>query len=407
METNLYSRSFGRHPRLAWIAAGAFLGAMMVIGTLERVGRLPAVRAESNHSAPIPAADFARMVQEFSEPGGFFHSDNFTSNENAYLHISDKLKELGISGGAYLGVGPEQNFSYIAKIRPQIAFIIDIRRQAIIQHLMYKAIFHQAANRAQFLSLLFSKPLPASAAQASTEELLQRISEGPTSKATLTSNLAAIRKTITETFHFPLSAEDLKSLEYVYSSFWQANLQIGFRFDGGYGGWSWGMPNFRDLILATDLRGNRGNFLAHDEDYEFVRNLQEQNRVIPVVGDFGGRKAIATVADYLKKNGYTVSAFYTSNVEEFLYQNDVFGAFAANVSKLPISDRSVFIRSVRRPWVPEGASTPGDRMTPLLENISDFLQDYKQGRIPDYGSLVNNHFIAGSVEHGDASPAFP
>ena len=36
---------------------------------------------------------------------------------------------------------------------------MDIRRQAMIQHLMYKAIFHLSEDRAQFLSRLFSKPL--------------------------------------------------------------------------------------------------------------------------------------------------------------------------------------------------------------------------------------------------------
>ena len=49
-------------------------------------------------------------------------------------------------------MGPEQNFTYIAKIRPRIAFIVDIRRQAIIQHLMYKAVFHLSPDRVQFLS---------------------------------------------------------------------------------------------------------------------------------------------------------------------------------------------------------------------------------------------------------------
>src|SRR5262249_30469057 len=108
----------------------------------------------------ISAAEFSRLIREFSEEGGFFRSDNFISNETSYLHIVDKLRQLGATGGAYIGVGPEQNFTYIAKIRPQIAFLVDIRRQAIIQHLMYKAIFHLSPTRAQFLSRLLSKPLP-------------------------------------------------------------------------------------------------------------------------------------------------------------------------------------------------------------------------------------------------------
>src|ERR1044072_8511627 len=108
----------------------------------------------------LTAAEFSRLIRELSEEGGYFRSDNFTSNETSYLHVIDKMRQLGATGGAYLGVCPEQNFTYIAKIRSRIAFIIAIRRQAIIQHLMYKAIFHLSPTRPQFLSRLLSRPLP-------------------------------------------------------------------------------------------------------------------------------------------------------------------------------------------------------------------------------------------------------
>jgi hypothetical protein len=70
--------------------------------------------------------------------------------------------------GVYLGVGPEQNFTYIAAIRPKIAFIIDIRRQNMLQHLVYKAAFEMSENRADFLSRLFSRRRPAGLSDSST-----------------------------------------------------------------------------------------------------------------------------------------------------------------------------------------------------------------------------------------------
>jgi hypothetical protein len=361
----------------------------------------------ANGQSTIPAAEFARLIQELSEPGGYFHSDNFASNETGYLHIVDKLKELGVAGGAYVGVGPEQNFTYIAKIHPRIAFIVDIRRQAIIQHLMYKAIFHHAKDRAQFLSLLFSKPLPAnrSAKDFTLEELLQYIAEAPSSQEIFRGNLAVLRKTIEDDFHFPLSPEEAKSLDYVYSSFWRANLRIGFSFGNSYGSYgSFGFPGLKELILATDFNGNLGNFLAIDQDYQFVRTLQEQNRVIPVVGDFAGKKALASVGEYLRKNGYTLSAFYTSNVEQFLFENDVFSAYAENVRKLPVNDKSVFIRAARIGWTNHPAAVAGERMTPLLQKIAVFDEDYQQGRIADYWSLVSKHYIA-AIEPRKPAPA--
>ena len=79
------------------------------------------------HTAPAPAAsspsaaavapaspDFARLVAELSEPGGYFDSDNLVTNETSYLHVVGALKRNGVRGGAYIGVGPDQNFSYIA-----------------------------------------------------------------------------------------------------------------------------------------------------------------------------------------------------------------------------------------------------------------------------------------------------
>ena len=76
-----------------------------------------------------------------SEPGGYFDTDNLISNESSYLQVVPELRRAGISGGAYLGVGPDQNFTYIAEIRPAIAFIVDIRRDNLLLHLLFKALF--------------------------------------------------------------------------------------------------------------------------------------------------------------------------------------------------------------------------------------------------------------------------
>jgi hypothetical protein len=170
----------------------------------------------------LSAADFVRLIRDFSEAGGYFLSDNFTSSEDSYLTIVDKMKELGATGGAYIGVGPEQNFTYIAKVRPRIAFIVDIRRQAMIQHLMYKAIFQLSPTRADFLSRLLSRPMSsakAPGAQAPLDEILEFFAGIKADEKTYSENLAAILRTLQEDLQFPLSTEDRESLEYVYRHF--------------------------------------------------------------------------------------------------------------------------------------------------------------------------------------------
>ena len=376
----------------AWLFAPLFLSFAFaaVLEAAPAAQRERSAQPSSKSAASIPISEFARIVQDFSEEGGYFPADNFTSNETAYLQVTGKLKELAISGGAYVGVGPEQNFTYIAKIRPSIAFIVDIRRQAVLQHLLYKAIFHQAADRAEFLSWLFSKPLSKDRAETkgSLEDLLKYIFQAPTSQETFTANLAVLEKTISGDFQIPLSGDDLESLRYIYSFFWRANLRIAY----GYG-----FATLAELILQTDLEGKLGNFLAHDDDFQFVRELEEHNRVIPLVGDFAGKKALGAVADYLKKNGYSTSAFYTSNVEEYLYGDGVFDLFVDNVAKFPVTDHSVLIRSLRSPFAyRHPAAPPGTYRMTLLEKIPVFLDDFKKGFYPDYVSLVITHYIAGT-----------
>src|SRR5437879_3470299 len=72
---------------------------------------------------------FWTLVTEFSEPNGFFRSDNLVSNEMVFQHVIPALINQNADPmSAYLGVGPDQNFTYIAALKPRIAFIVDIRR---------------------------------------------------------------------------------------------------------------------------------------------------------------------------------------------------------------------------------------------------------------------------------------
>lgn len=101
--------------RAIWIVAAALLW-----GGVQARQAWEEVSLQRTRDRRIPAAEFARIIKDFSEEGGYFRSDNFVSNETSYLYIIDKMKELGATGGAYLGVGPEQNFTYIAKIRSKL-----------------------------------------------------------------------------------------------------------------------------------------------------------------------------------------------------------------------------------------------------------------------------------------------
>jgi hypothetical protein len=341
----------------------------------------------------ITAADFSRIIREFSEAGGYFHSDNLVSNENAYLSVVNKLRDLNVSGGAYIGVGPEQNFTYIARVRPVIAFIIDIRRQAMIQHLMYKAIFHLSADRAQFLARLLSRPLAgkgAPDADASVTELMDYFSAAPADANFFRSNLADIERIIQSEFRVHLSAEDRDSLAQVSRAFYTDGVAISFRFGSFRRGGFNRFPSMKELAEQLDPDGKPGSYLARSDDYRFLRQLHEKNRIIPLVGDFAGPKTLKAIAGFLRDNSCSLNVFYTSNVEMYLFQNDSFAAFAENVRYLPAGPKSLIIRSV--PNVGR-APFPGSRMTTLLQYIPVFTKDYREGLYTDYWTLINTHAI--------------
>src|SRR5215471_12473803 len=130
--------------RSAWIA----ISALILIPSL--------LRPADNVPREITDTEFWKMVNSLSEEGGYFRFQ-FMSNEREFPSVIPKLKQGIKPGGVYFGVGPEQNFTYIAATQPKIAFIFDIRRQNMLEHLMYKALFELSANRAEFVSRLFSR----------------------------------------------------------------------------------------------------------------------------------------------------------------------------------------------------------------------------------------------------------
>src|SRR5262249_17992812 len=280
----------------------------------------------------------------------------------------------------------------------RVAFIVDIRRQAIIQHLMFKAIFQVSTSRAQYLSLLLSRPIPRGkipAPGALIADIVGLINKLSPDDHAYARNLARIRRIIQHDFQVDLSSSDQASLEYVYRSFRLEGLDIAYRVEGMRGG-GW-FPTLKELILQPDQNGKLGNFLASKEDYDYVRDMHRRNMIIPAEGDFGRKKVFGSIGDYLRSRGPVVSAFYSSNVEQYLFQGGSFPAFVENVRKLPTNDKSLFIRAVPNQRFIHPARVPGHMITQLLQQIAVFLSDFDQGLYQTYGDMVTSHYIAGEM----------
>jgi len=380
----------------------AALGIALSCTTSGSAGRTPAaVRATTTSPAAsvassateIPArlsdTTFWRMVTEFSEPGGFFRSDNFVSNETSYQYVIPELQRTTRQGGVYLGVAPDQNFSYLVALKPRIAFIVDIRRQNMIHHLMYKAMIEMAPDRAGFMSLLFARTRPKGLdAESTPEALFNAFANVAPDTVQFTKNLAAITDWLTERHGFALSAADLQSLEYVYRAFMTAGPDITYAFPNGGGRGFGRWPSFSQLMLETDGQGNNRAYLASEANFRVLKELETNNLLVPLVGNFSGDKALRTVGRYLKDHAATVTVFYTSNVEQYLFQQgDDWQRFYTNVATLPLDSTSTFVRSLSngngfRP------GSPNSRSVQLLSSVLETLKAVKDGRVQTYYDMI-------------------
>ena len=289
--------------------------------------------------------EFWQLVTDFSEPNGFFRSENLLSNEVWLQNVIPDLLTIAKPGRAYLGVGPEQNFTYITAVKPAIAFIVDVRRGNLNLHLMYKALFELSADRVDFVARLFSRARPAGLSPKSTAtEIFAAYWPSQPSDELFAKNFDAIVTHLSKTHGFALSTEDVENIRADYSQFEMAGPALTYSM-GGRGGRNF--PTYADLMVATDESGTNRSYLANEENFAFMKALQSRNLLVPVVGNFAGPKAIRAVAGYLRDRSAIVQTFYLSNVEQYLQMDGLWLDFCRNVATLPIDETSRFIRSVR------------------------------------------------------------
>jgi hypothetical protein len=319
-----------------------------------------------------------------------FRSENLVSNEHTFQYVIPALVRQVKPGGVYLGVAPDQNFTYIAATRPKIAFIVDVRRGNLLQHLMYKALFEISSDRVEFVSRLFSKPRPEGLGpNPSVGELFAALAATRVDRDTALElyrhNLQTIKDHLLKKRSVPLSPPDLQQLESIYYAFFYEGPTIRYS-TSTYGSSrnNSSFPTFEEMTRQTDWDGQARSYLATDEGFAFVKQLQDRNLIVPVVGNFAGPKALRSVGQYIREHSETVAAFYVSNVEQYLFQDGLWPEFAANVAALPLDESSVFIRSVSSRFGYAGPYQWEDGRASAIDPMLGLVRDFEAGRIKTF-----------------------
>jgi hypothetical protein len=201
-------------------------------------------------------------------------------------------------------------------------------------------------------------------AKSSAREIFNAYLSADGSKQLFDENLKAVVDQLRIKHGFPLTEGDLDGITWALGNFYQYGPAINYNsslssnvppaivgatggFNGGRGGGGRGgnQVNYATLMMADNGIGQYMSYLASEENFAVLKDLETRNMLVPVVGDFGGDKAIRAVGKYLKSVDATVSAFYLSNVEQYLVMDGKWDRFCGNAASLPLDDASMFIRT--------------------------------------------------------------
>jgi hypothetical protein len=322
--------------------------------------------------------EFRSLVTSVSEPGGTFVTDNIVSNEIAMQDVLPEIER--VHRGAYVGVGPEQNLTYVSALKPSIAFVVDLQRGNLLLHLMYKALIEMSSDRADFLSRLFARPRPSGVGSGtSAAAMFDAYAAVPMSERLATASQEAVFDRLTRVHGIALDQRDRQAMAKTHRALATGgpNLRGDFGRVASMPSWA---PSYAEMHSQTAPDGRSRSFLGSEANFATLKSYESRNLIVPIVGDFSGDKALRAVGDYLRRRGTKVGTFYASNVEDYLFPSDAWKRFFRNLESLPLDDNATLVRTYFTHGI-EGMREFVDPMRPMLAA-------FDRGEIKTYDDVI-------------------
>ena len=234
-------------------------------------------------------------------------------------------------GGAYLGVGTHQNFTYIAAARSTEAFIVDRSPLAINTLRAHRLVHLHKETPDQYIDF-WSK----------------------------NGHLA-----MEEVKKWGLSKDELTKVESIVVPYGEG-IGLDLFFDR------------EDIRKKSETL--KSSWLASEEDYSFIRQKFLDDRIHIVNADLQNVHIMDQIGARLRQLGHAVNVIYSSNVEDHL-AGEIRGApagnigqFWHNVQSLPISDRTKILRTIRT----FANISPDDTFYYVIQSMADMMsKDYQ------------------------------
>jgi len=288
----------------------------------------PAAKARAKPAANLPPADpEALKTFQVNYLRSFFGTDfqpdplparrnlsathYVVSNENRLDLFFPYIENLG---GAYIGVGTDQNLLLAAKARSQAIYLMDFDPLVVELNQIHAYFLTQSADFASF----------------------QRLWTSPDTETLVKENLTA--------------AHALSFRR------WRSTI----------------LGRFRDVQNS----GRRFSWKAfHNEpaDYEHLHKLAKEKKIIALAGDLRGQKSLRAIGRRIKEDKQSLGILYLSNAED--YFRSYAPGLVESVSELPGSESSVVLRTtstVRFLNKPAGEKFPRIPFHYNVQSLSSF-----------------------------------
>lgn len=325
---------------------------------------VPEARSLAEILFPARDARFDAIIDALSVPETGPASDNLISNEDSYPRVAGAIAREVPPDGVYLGVGPDQNLTLLAHARPSLAFLLDFRRRNLLLHLVHKALMTLAGDRAGYLSLLTARRPGRLREEPTAGDLVDAFRAARFDRARLDGTTAEV-------------ARLLKPLGVVREHEWAAVATIQAKLAGpGLDARFLALkmyPTFAQLMLTKDRDGRPAHFLARESTYQLVRSLHVGDRILPLVGEFGQGPCLGKLGDWLRRHALSISLFYISDVEFFLFRSGRFPTYVEELGRLPWARDGRLVRTSTREIV-HSDRVPGDSSTTSIVPVTAFLE---------------------------------
>jgi hypothetical protein len=234
-----------------------------------------------------------------------FHAgatDDPIAVDTHYIQSNETRHDLFFSyidgiGGAYIGVGSDQNFTLMGRAQSEYAFLVDIDTRVVDLHAIYEVFIGACDTPAELVA-----KFEAGQGEASLAELDAALSDHPNHR----------------------------------------------RIVGGFRSGRETVYRHLQRVIGREREGKPTSWLSDPEVYAHVKAMFATGRVRAMVGNLAGGASMKTAAAAAEALHTPVRVYYPSNAEEyFRYDKN----YRENIRALPVDGKSVIVRTIyRKEW---------------------------------------------------------